>query len=424
MASRLSALLALIVIALVGAGSASASVEKPARQILDLNYNVDEVGPADVSQNSLDIYLPAVPAGGNSAPRPVVIYIHGGGLMVGDKSNRMPDKVRLFNDLGYVFVSINYRLSPVLADDLSGAFAADRVRAPDHIADVAEAIGWLSRNISSYGGDPDRIVLIGHSSGAHLAALAATSPAWLRGRQVSPRQVLGAVTLDTDTLNIRAEADPAAQGVSFSRRTKRWQTFGTPGEEAVEPRWDRVSPLLQADSTDPRFLLVTQAGRPNRIASSRAMATALGQDPDSSVFGAPYDHEGINTQLGASGDTSAMTEMVREFVRSAVESARRAGVTISRRPAKRVVLWVKRKGAPAKSGKPRRKVTFAFRGTGRATGTQCRIDGQKFRSCRSPVSYSLRPGAHTFRVRALYPSGRPGDGRKINFRIIARRSRR
>lgn len=203
-----------------------------------------------------------------------------------------------------------------------------------------------------------------------------------------------------------------------------WQVFGTPGEKAVEPRWDRVSPLLHADPSDPEFLLVTQAARPGRITSNRAMASALGQNPETSVFGAPYDHEGINTQLGAASDSSGMTAAVREFVRSAVASAEPAGVKITKRPGNRVVLKVKRRGRSAKPGNQRRKVFFAFRGTGRASGLQCRIDGKKFARCGSPKSYRLTAGKHTFRVRSLFPSGRPGAERKITFRIVHPQSRR
>ena len=425
MVKRIPVLVGLLALLVFGMGARAVAAETPARSVLNVNYNVDEFGPALASENSLDLYLPPEPDGGSKSLRPVVVYIHGGGLMVGDKSNRMPDKVRLFNDLGYILVSINYRLSPELQENLTGAFAPERVRAPDHIADVAEAIGWLSKNLRSYGGDPDRLVLIGHSSGAHLAALAATSPAWLKGRQVSPRQLLGTVTLDTDTLNIRADMGSAGFCSSASSRLCRlWQVFGTPGEEATEPRWDRVSPLLHADSSDPEFLLVTQAARPGRISSNRAMASALGQNPETSVFGAPYDHEGINTQLGAASDSSGMTAAVREFVKSAVATAKPAGVKITKRPGNRVVLKVKRKGRSATPGSQRRKVTFAFRGTGRTSGLQCRIDGKKFTRCGSPKSYRLRTGKHTFRVRSLFPSGRPGAERKFTFRIVHSQSRR
>ncbi|MBN8868619.1 MAG: alpha/beta hydrolase [Solirubrobacterales bacterium] len=427
MARRATDRIGLVLVIVLGAvatiSAAPAGAAEPARSVHDLNYNQDEIGPPQASSNSLDLYLPARDDR-DERLKPVVVYVHGGSLMKGDKSNRMPDKVRLFNGLGYVFASLNYRLSPDISDrDLSNAFGADRVRAPDHIADVAEAIGWLSGNVSSYGGDPDRLILIGHSSGGQMVNLAGTNPAWIKARGVSPKQVLGVVSLDSDTFDVRSEADPATSTASLSRRISFWQIFGTPDEEAANPVWDSQSPLLSADPSDPPFLFVTQAGRPARVASNSGMADRLGQDPQDSVVGVPYDHEGINTELGAADDSSAETSRVSQFMQGLVGSAQPAGVKITKRPPKKVVVRLRhhRRG---KHVKVKRKVVFKFTGTGRASGFQCRIDGHKFSKCHSPKAYRLRVGKHSFRVRPLYPSGRPGEARKATFRIIARRPRR
>lgn len=417
--------LALLLACATSIATRPASAAEPARAILDLDYNLDEIGPPELWQNSLDLYLPATSGQADRNLKPVVIYVHGGGLMVGDKSNRMPDKVNLVNGLGYIFASVNYRLSPDITDgDLSDAFAPGRIRAPDHISDVAEAIAWISRNIRGYGGDPDRLILIGHSSGGQMVNLAGTDPSWLRGRWMSPDQLLGVVSLDSDTFDVRSEADPDTSTASPSRRISFWQVFGTPSEEAADPHWDSQSPLLFADPSDPPFLFVTQSARPVRVANAGEMANRLGQDPSTTVVGVPYDHEGINTELGSAGDSSVETARVSRFVQDLVQSAAPAGVKIVRRPASKVVTLVRRratrKATKRAKNKVRRKVSFAFRGTGRASGVQCRIDRTGFSPCRSPKSYRLGPGSHTFRVRARYPSGRPGDERRVIFRIVAR----
>lgn len=427
MALRVKTLFGLALTVFALGTSLSDAAAAPARAILDLNYNEDEIGPPQAASNSLDLYLPPDSDTGANYLRPVVVYVHGGALMVGDKSNRMPDKVRLFNDLGYVFASLNYRLSPVLDEaHLGDAFAPGRVRAPDHAADVAEAMGWLSRHVASYGGDPDRMIMIGHSSGGQLVNLLGTNPLWLKVRRVSPRQTLGFVSLDSDTFDVGAEADPARSTANLSRRISLWQVFGTPAEEAASPSWDSQSPLLFADPSDPPFLFVTQAARPARIASNSEMAAKLGLDPASAVVTAPYDHEGINTELGAVDDSSAETARVGQFIEELVRSARPAGVKIIRRPAKKVAVRVKVKGrGPAARKRARRqaraKVRFAFDGTGRTSGLQCRIDRKAFQKCRGPRTYRVGLGQHTFRVRSLYPSGRPGEMRKASFRIVARR---
>ncbi len=387
---------------------------EPARVITDINYNADEVGPAQSTSNSLDLYLPATDDGFEGL-RPVVVWVHGGAWMTGDKSNRMTDKVNLFNSLGYIVASLNYRLSPDISEgSFDGTWDPTRVRSPDHIADVAEGIAWVSNNVRHYGGDPDRLVLAGHSAGAHLVSLAGTSPAWIKGRRVSPKQIIGVVSLDTDTFDVAASADPANPANSSQQLALIWNAFGTPDEEAVEARWERSSPLAFADPADPPFLLVTQGEKVLRMAANDEMATALGQDPAQSVVGVPLDHEGINEALGSITDGTVETARVSQFVRKVAEGARPAGVRMVRRPARTIV--VKRRGAL----RPGRQVRFGFVGTGRTSGFQCRIDRQPFTRCRSPRDYRLKPGKHVFRVRALYPSGRPGNERTVTFRIVRR----
>ena len=90
-----------------------------------------------------------------------MVYVHGGGWKRGDKS-RVGEKVEFFTGRGWVFVSVNYRLLP------EGAH-------PANVNDVARALAWVHDHATDYGGDPDRLFLMGHSAGAHLAALVATS---------------------------------------------------------------------------------------------------------------------------------------------------------------------------------------------------------------------------------------------------------
>jgi acetyl esterase/lipase len=86
--------------------------------------------------------------------------VHGGAWSVGDKANEntITPKKDYFADLGYIFVSINYRLSP-------------QYFFPDYPTDVANAIKWVKNNITNYGGNTDKIFVMGHSAGAHLVAL-------------------------------------------------------------------------------------------------------------------------------------------------------------------------------------------------------------------------------------------------------------
>jgi acetyl esterase/lipase len=153
-----------LVLTLVLAVQAQAAAVRPAirpaiREAFDVRYHTGS--PRQV----LDVFSPREEEG---KKRPVVLFVHGGTWMVGDKDffgvNR--NFGRMFARNGYVAVLANYRLSPF-------------VRHPEHAKDVARAYAWVVNNAAKYGGDPSKIVLIGHSAGGHLATLVATDPAYL-----------------------------------------------------------------------------------------------------------------------------------------------------------------------------------------------------------------------------------------------------
>ena len=91
---------------------------------------------------------------------PVMVYVHGGGWVIGDK--REQGKPMMFELVarGWVCVAINYRLSP-------------KASWPDHIVDVKRALAWVKEHVGEYGGDPEFIAISGGSAGGHLCALAA-----------------------------------------------------------------------------------------------------------------------------------------------------------------------------------------------------------------------------------------------------------
>ena len=169
--------LLMALIALAAAPGANAAISQA-----NVNYDLGSPpAPAPAQQNYLDIYRPDGSSLTDS--RPVVVYVHGGGWRIGDKDNQLADKVNLFTGAGYVFVSINYRLSPT-----NNNYDPGRIRFPDHPDDVGEAIGWIDRNIGAYGGDSERLLLIGHSAGAHLMSLVTHEPGLrraLRGRALA-----------------------------------------------------------------------------------------------------------------------------------------------------------------------------------------------------------------------------------------------
>ncbi len=106
----------------------------------------------------LDIYRPQ----GEVKDAPVLLQVHGGGWMIGNKDQQGLPLMRHLASRGWVCVAINYRLSP-------------RDPFPAHVVDVKRAIAWIKDNIADYGGDPDFIAITGGSAGGHLTALTALS---------------------------------------------------------------------------------------------------------------------------------------------------------------------------------------------------------------------------------------------------------
>jgi acetyl esterase/lipase len=138
--------------------------------------NIDYVPQAEYrdGKDRLDLYMPD-----GVTDAPVIVSLHGGVLMAGDRSEERAVGQRLAS-AGYLTVIPSYRLSP-------------EVSHPAHIQDVAAAFAWTRRNIRQYGGDPDRIIVIGHSAGAYLAMLLAADPRYLAAHQLSPRDIKGVV---------------------------------------------------------------------------------------------------------------------------------------------------------------------------------------------------------------------------------------
>ena len=107
----------------------------------------------------LDIYQPLV----GSDQRPALVYLHGGGWIVGDKREQGLPLCNHLASLGWVCINANYRLSPAATW-------------PDHLVDAKAAIAWLRDHADEYGVDRDFIAIAGGSAGGHLAAMTALTP--------------------------------------------------------------------------------------------------------------------------------------------------------------------------------------------------------------------------------------------------------
>ncbi|SHI36682.1 Acetyl esterase/lipase [Hymenobacter daecheongensis DSM 21074] len=210
-------------------GANELAVARPSRRTADLAY-VPASDPAfDTERHRLDVYAPRAQA---AAPRPVVLFIHGGSWTSGSKDFYSFIGRRLAKQ-GVVAVIINYRLAP---DVLVPAMADD----------CARATAWVVQHIADYGGDPQRLYLMGHSAGGGLAALLATDDALFARHGLAQNPVRGTL-LD----------DPA--GLDMYDYLKKMQY---PGDEQYlipfgkDPAvWKAMAPQYHVTAASPPFVI-------------------------------------------------------------------------------------------------------------------------------------------------------------------------
>ncbi len=236
----------------------------------------------------LDIHTPEK-AGDLSLP--VMFWIHGGGWVGGDKSD-VNLKPKVLTERGFVFVSTNYRLLPGVEMNVL-------------IRDVAQSLGWVHRNISKYGGDPKRIFVGGHSSGAQLAALLCTDDRYLKAEAVSFDVLKGCVPVDGDTYDIpkiimTAEHRQNLYGgrmYTFGHRQK----FGNDPEKHVD--FSAVTHVATGKGIPP-FLLLYFPGNPDTRAQAEIFeGTLKAAGIPVKAFGKQdSNHSRLNTDLGLPDD--------------------------------------------------------------------------------------------------------------------------
>ena len=134
------------------------------------------------ARDKLDVYRPVSSASsGTTVPKPVVVFFYGGAWDSGDKSGYL-FVAEALTSRGYVVVIPNYRLYP-------------EVTFPTYMDDAALALKWTFDNVAQYGGDPARVVVMGHSAGAQLAALVAYDGKYLQRSGIDKRRIKGVVSL-------------------------------------------------------------------------------------------------------------------------------------------------------------------------------------------------------------------------------------
>jgi len=216
------------------------------------------------------------------APAPLVVFVHGGGWKRGSKDNATGEyKPVHYPDEGYAFASINYRLVPDATVE-------------QQAADVAGAVKALVDRADGLAIDRRRIVLMGHSAGAHLVALVGTDERYLKGAGLSFADIAGVIPIDGAAYDVPGQTK---DGPPIMQATYK-QAFGT-----GSARQKALSPTLQAAAPNaPQFLLL-YVQRPDGVRQARALGAALeaggsrvehGSFPGEGLQG----HAEINRRLG------------------------------------------------------------------------------------------------------------------------------
>jgi acetyl esterase/lipase len=222
---------------------------------------------------------------------PVLFFVHGGGWARGDKASpgRLDAKAARWLPEGFVLISVDYPLLPE-ARPLGQARA------------VARALAFAQAHAAQYGADPRRFIVMGHSAGAHLAALIATSQSI--GEDAGVIAPAAYVLLDTAALDVAA--------VMRSRHLHLYdRAFGTdPGQ------WAGQSPTALLAGAGPPMLVVCSTRRRVSCPEARAfVAKAKALGTQATLLEEDLSHAEINRRLG---EPSSYTDAVDAFMRGSV----------------------------------------------------------------------------------------------------------
>jgi acetyl esterase/lipase len=247
--------------------------------------------PASGDGPRIDLYGPERTAG---PARPIVLFVHGGGWRHGDKGH-VGEKPAAFVSRGFLFASVGYRLDPA-------------VTPRDQGADVAAAVAWLHEHARQHGGDGDTIFLIGHSAGAHLAALVGTDERILARHGLEPGGLAGIVLLDGAGYDVPRQIAAAR----LPRLQKLYRdAFGD------DPKVQReASPLTHVvpGNRYPPFLMFHVGERRDSREQAEALADRLRSvgGRATTIHEPDKTHLTLNRELGAAGD--GPTAKILEFL--------------------------------------------------------------------------------------------------------------
>jgi arylformamidase len=208
---------------------------------VELSYGKDPL-------QKLDYWKPV------KAGSPIVIFVHGGGWKRGDKKNATgEEKPGHYLQQGYAFASLNYRLVPAATVE-------------QQAQDVALALKALLDRAGALGIDRRRVVLMGHSAGAHLVALVGTDERYLKSAGLTFADVSGVIPIDGAAYDVPAQmADAGAM----------MQPIYAAAFGQDKTRQQALSPTRQAGAPNAPAFLLLHVQRADGVRQAQALETAL-----------------------------------------------------------------------------------------------------------------------------------------------------
>lgn len=234
------------------------------------------------SRQAVSYFAPKSNAAKGSASKPaLILFVHGGGWALGDRDQAIHHKAQHFTGGGYAFASAGYRLLP-------------HAPVETQARDIGTALAAIRAQGAERGFDADRIILMGHSAGAHLAALVASAPEYSAAEDFSA--IVGVILLDGAGYDVPANMAARVRPVpSIYDRA-----FGSdPARQAA------LSPITHTAAPNaPDWLVLYVAQRAQSREQSTGLANALGKvgSRAEAIAINGTDHGRLNRNLGAPND--------------------------------------------------------------------------------------------------------------------------
>ncbi|WP_313623341.1 alpha/beta hydrolase [Achromobacter sp.] len=238
-----------------------------AAPLMDQPYGPDAAQLADV-------HLPDTTDATAESGSPILVVVHGGSWKGGDKaaSDVVDDKLAYWLPKGFIVVSVNTRLLPA-------------ARPEQQAEDLGSALAWIGRQAATWNADPNQIIVMGHSSGGHLATLLAADTSMQQRTGAQPW--LASIILDGAGFDL-LDTLPKPHAAFYD------EAFGTDPKQ-----WAAASPAAQLRGKQPPTLFVCSTLRPdpcNRARRYAALIQAHGSVAE--LAGVARNHAQINADVG------------------------------------------------------------------------------------------------------------------------------